>query len=120
MTITKAGLLKATRESVEHWSIMIQWVRELEDPHGIPDSNKMEKEICECWDGNYCGLCQYLDLRGYCGSCPLQKYYLECAHIDNAWSKLNRSEKWSTWLFYAEILLSELKNCVLEIRGEIA
>lgn len=122
MPITKTGLLKAMNESIEHWLRMIQWVNDLEDPHGIPNSIKIYENNNESWGGNFCALCSYLskiDHENMCKICPLNKYYLHCSHIDNAWNKLNRSEKWSTWLFYANILLSELKNCVLEIRGEI-
>ena len=102
---------KATQESIEHWTRMIDWVKK-QPKNNWTNFYRMESEINELWYANDCVLCKiYKTEYGLdCNKCPLYKLGNGCLNSNSIWKKIGYSSTWKEWLYWAYRMRSTLKR----------
>ena len=117
--------MRAINSSIAHWKRMIKAVKtrpifsEHDERRKYDDQYEclqydMEDEIRECWDGEYCALCNLDcvdDHRYECEGCPIvESGFVSCEKSSSIWTAVNRSRTWKMWLKEANRMLKMLES----------
>lgn len=105
----------ALPRTIAHYQRMIAWAKEKEkEGRTVPNSDTMEEELGESWEGDYCPLCDayfeynadgvYVSESG-CKACPLFLAHGHCRI--NEWYQLCRATTWTAWIEHATTLLNK-------------
>ena len=107
--VTKGHLmtkLEALRESVAHWTRMIEWAR----TNTKLTVSDMYDILGEGPNSRYCALCQLYIVR-HCELCPLDEIEERCSTTGSLFDlTVNYKHDLSQWVHYAERMLETLQQ----------
>ena len=102
---------KAIRDSIGHWTRMIDWVK-TQPKNDWTNRNYMDSKINESWYSSDCALCKICkdEYGDKCNKCPLYESGNRCSNDISIWKKIGYSSTWKEWLYWAYRMRATLQR----------